>query len=239
MRNLHAIGVLLGCAALSLHSQPAPSFEVASVKVSPPRQGTARYTTMDNDPGLFRCSNITLKNLIAIAYRTSDRLIVGGPSWLDETAYDVDAKLPPETPKDQVPDMLQTLLAERFKLAVQRESKQQRSYSLVVGKNGPKLKASQDSGQNNLLRGRIVGPALTMGVLADLLARSVGYQVVDKTGIEGAFAVDLKWTLDDAKTPGPNLFAAIQEQLGLKLEPGKSTVETLVIDRAERVPTDN
>ncbi len=143
--------------------QPAPAFEVASVKVSPAREGTAGFTAMDSDPAMVRYSNITLHLLIAIAYKFDSRLITGGPPWLDSDKYDVSAKMPPGTPKDQVPAMLQALLADRFKLALHRETKDQRAYFLVVGKNGPKLKpAREEGGQNMIIPGGIIGHAMTM-----------------------------------------------------------------------------
>ncbi len=242
---------LIGITAISAQAQPAPAFEVASVKAAPPRQGTARMIAMDTDPAMLRYSNITLKFLIAMAYRFDDRLILGGPAWLDEQFYDVAAKLPPGTPKDRVPAMLQTLLAERFKLAVHRETKEQRVYFLVVGKGGHKLKPAQPADDQDLqqvrgerppiqiVRGGIMGHSMPISALASNLGHVAGYQVVDRTGVTGMFDINLKWTPEDSKGSGPDLFAAIQEQLGLKLESGKAPVETLMIDHAERIPTEN
>ena len=132
--------VLVGIATTSAQPQSAPAFEVASVKPSPPRAGTAGLTAMDTDPAMVRYSNVSLRVLVSIAYRFDSRLIQGGPTWLDDQPYDLAAKLPPGTSKDSVPTMIQTLLVERFKLAVYRETKEQRVYFLVVGKNGPRLK---------------------------------------------------------------------------------------------------
>jgi uncharacterized protein (TIGR03435 family) len=239
MRAVKPAVALLGIAAISALAQ-SPAFEVASVKVSPPRAGTAGFTGIDSDPAMVRYSNITLKNLIAIAYGFDSRLILAGPAWLDSEHYDVAAKLPPDTSKDRVPMMLQTLLVERFKLAVHRETKEQRLYSLVVGKKGPKLKEGREAGgQNQIVRGGIMGHSMPMGVLAGLLSGFLGYEIVDKTGLTGTFDINLKWRPEDGAGNSPDLFAAIQEQLGLKLEPGKGPVETLRIDHAERLLTDN
>jgi uncharacterized protein (TIGR03435 family) len=165
---------------------------------------------------------------------------MGGPPWLDSDKYDVSARIPPGTPKDRVPAMLQTLLAQRFQLALHRETKDQRAYFLVVGKNGPRLKpAREEGGQNQIIPGGIMGHAMTMGVLAGSVARVVGYQVVDKTGLPGAFDLDLRFTPENSKEPGPDLLTCIQEQLGLKLEPGRAPAEMLMIDHAERIPTGN
>lgn len=228
-------------------------FEVASVKPAPPRAGTAGFTAMDTDPAMVRYSNVSLKILIAIAYRFDSKLIQGGPTWLDDQPYDLAAKLPPGTAKDRVPAMLQTLLMERFKLAVHRETKEQRVYFLRVGKNGPRLKEAQKPAAEDpdvqqvrgdrlpvsIFRSRIVGHAMPMQQLAGALASPAGLQVVDRTGLVGAFDIDLKWTLEDSNGTGPSLFTALQEQLGLRLEPGKAAVEMLMVDHAERTPTEN
>jgi uncharacterized protein (TIGR03435 family) len=232
-------------------AQPAPAFEVASVKVAPPRAGSAGFTAMDTDPAMVRYSNVTLKLLIAIAYRLDGRLIQGGPAWLDDQLYDLAATLPPRTPKDRVPAMFQTLLAERFHMAVHRETKEERVYFLLVGKNGTKLREGQrvdeqdvqqvrgDRPAAQIVRGGIMGHSMVMGSLAGTLARVLGYQVVDHTGLTGTFDINLKWTPEDNNEAGPSLFTAIQEQLGLKLEPGKAAVEVLVVDHADRIPTGN
>ena len=243
--------VLLGIVGISARAQPVTSFEAASVKAAPPRAGTAALTAMDTDPAMVRFSNVSLKILIAIAYRLDSRLIQGGPAWLDDQPYDLAARLPPGTSRDRVPAMLQTLLAERFKLAVHRETTEQRVYFLVVGKNGTKLKAAEKADEQEVqqvrgdrlaaqvLSGGVMGDSMALGSLAGSLARVLGYQVLDRTGLTGTFDINLKWTPDDSKGTGPSLFTAIQEQLGLKLEPGKAPVEVLMVDHAERIPTEN
>jgi uncharacterized protein (TIGR03435 family) len=184
--------------------QPAPAFEVASVNPSPPRAGAAALIAMDTDPAMVRYSNVSLKTLIGIAYLSDSRLIRGGPAWLDDQHYDLVAKLPPNTSKDRIPTMLQTLLAERFKLAVHQEMNEQRVYFLLVGKNGPRLKKAENSNAENsdvqqvrgdhpsvsVLRNRIVGHAMPIQLLAATLAGPAGYQVVDHTGLAGAFDID-------------------------------------------------
>jgi uncharacterized protein (TIGR03435 family) len=209
--------------------------------------------SVDTDPAIVRYANISLKNLIAIAYGMDSRLVVGGPSWLDDQPYDVSAKLPPGTQKDRIPGMLQRLLEDRFKLAAHREGKEQRAHFLVLGKGSPNLKrvdtAAEDSQDaqhvnGNSLQGKIVPGGLmirsvTMPALAAALANVTGYQVVDRTGLTGNFDVNLAWKAEDSQADGPDLFTAIQEQLGLKLESGKTSVDTLVVDHAERTPSEN
>jgi len=242
------LSVITLAAAVCL-GQTAPTFEVATVKLAPPRRGDDRLVAMDTDPAMVHYANISMKNLIAMAYRIDGDRILGGPDWLDSQMYDLSAKLPPNTSKSQVPDMLQALLAERFKLGVHRESKEQRVYFLVVGKGGPKLKEVQPEETKDLdqvrgsrlpmqmMPGRISGRAVPAGALAGVLSHVAGYPVVDHTGLTKTFDFDLKWTPEGNKGNAPDLFAAIQEQLGLKLEPGRGPVEVLMINRVERVPT--
>jgi uncharacterized protein (TIGR03435 family) len=138
--------------------------------------------------------------------------------------------------------MLQTLLAERFKLAAHRESRVLPLYELVVGKKGSRLKAADpeehegtSSGGGNLTATRV-----TMAEFAYQLSRHLNAPVFDKTGIAGAFDIALHYSSDeDRGTAAPSLFTAIQEATGLKLESGKGPVEVLVIDHIEKVPTAN
>jgi len=231
---------LLIAAAISGPAQPATAFEVASVKVSPPRVGKAGYTSLDADAAMVRYTNVTLEMLVAIAYRFDSNRILSGPAWLTTESYDLAAKLPPDASKDRVPEMLQTLLAERFKLAVHRQSREQRVYFLVAAKNGTRLKrAQEDGGQSQMMRGDIRGPAMSMSALAGMLSRFAGLEVVDKTGLSGTFSIHLRWTPEDQNGFGPELFAALEQQLGLKLEAGRAPVESLIVDHAERVPAEN
>ncbi len=250
MKAMRAV-VLLGVTTLFVQGQAPATFEVASVKVAPPRTGTAALIATDTDPAMVRYSNITLKNLIAMAYGFDSRLILGGPAWLDDQFYDLVAKLPADTSRDHLPVMLQNLLTERFKLAVHRETKEQTVYFLLAGKNGPRLKPAlppddQDARQTRgdrppvqITRGGVLGHSMDMGRLAGTLALVAGYQVVDHTGLTGIYDINLTWTPEDNNNSGPELFAAIREQLGLRLESGKGPVEMLVIDHADRDPGQN
>jgi uncharacterized protein (TIGR03435 family) len=243
-------------APVLLAQAPAPAFEVATVKVTPASPPNGGLIAMDRDPAMLHYSNITLKTLIAIAYRFDDRLILGGPGWLDSEHYELSAKIPPGTEKDRVPLMLQTLLAERFKLAVHRETKDQRVYFLLGGKKGPKLKDARQSELREpgapdteqvrgdrvpmqILPGRITGHGVPIASLAAALARVAGYSVLDRTQLGGMFDLDLKWTPENSKGTGPDLFTAIQEQLGLKLEAGRAPIESLLVDHVKRVPAEN
>jgi len=152
--------------------------------------------------------------------------------------------------------MMQKLMADRFKLSFHREKKEVSIYALTVAKNGPRLAASagDPKGPPNLAmpaRGRFRGRNATMAEFAGELQAVLDRPVVDKTGISGRYNVDLNWTLDDFqvarfsgfpapsdRTEVPDLFTAIQEQLGLRLESTRGSVEVMVIDHVER-PTEN
>ena len=231
---------LLILMTVAAHAQSTPAFEVASVKVSPPRRGTDRYTTMDTDPAMVRYSNITLDILIAIAYRHDSNLIVM-PEGFGGAQYDVAARLPAGVSKDKVPEMMQTLLAERFKLVVHRESKDEKVYYLTIAKNGPKLKpARPEGGPNSIMLNGIFGRAMPISVLAASLSRPLdGTRVIDKTGLEGNFDIDLRYVPRNSNEPGPDVAAALPEQLGLKLEAGKAPIERIIVDHAEKLPTEN
>jgi uncharacterized protein (TIGR03435 family) len=148
--------------------------------------------------------------------------------------------------------MMQTLLAERFKLVPHRETRQLLMYSLVIAKNGLKIHPTEDGqGRTSSRPGRLEAAKITMQRLADLLAHSLGLPVVDSTGVKGVFDFTLQWSPGEAPTiaaangteaagvGGPSIFTALQEQLGLKLMSEKGPVEILVVDHIEKAPTEN
>lgn len=203
-----------------------------------------------------------------MAYHVESYRLSGGPAWLDTEKYDVQAKAEANAiapgPMDrerihQMELMLRTLLAERFKLAVHRETKEGNVYALVIAKGGPKLQEAKGvdckviAGCGDFTRimpiGYLEGPKVSVLDIAGVLSTFVvGRPVLDKTGLAGVFNVKLQWTRegykprDDGATSnepqpdpnGPSIFTALQEQLGLKLEPQKGPVETVVIDHVER-----
>jgi uncharacterized protein (TIGR03435 family) len=269
MRKIVVTG-LIAC-SISLFGQPAatpPAFEVASVKLAPPATGNGIRVSMGGDAGRVSYSNVTLRNVMTQAYKVKDRQI-SGPDWLDSERYDIVAKIPADTPKDQVPLMLQTLLAERFKLALHREQKVMPVYALVAGKNGAKLhEASSEAGGFRMSmgpKGRQLTGNASISALSDVLSRFMDRPVLDMTGIKGVFEISLEWTPDDSRSaskfglgaPGPgrpevaaegkatdsadapSIFTAVQEKLGLRLEAKKLPIEILVVDHVEKVPTEN
>jgi uncharacterized protein (TIGR03435 family) len=242
MSNATTRRMLLLLAATTVAAQ---TFEVASVK--PDKSGRNGSST-GRSGGQLVFENASLRECIAIAYgiAAGREYALIGPAWIGSERYDIVAKVPAETPREQVLRMLQALLADRFQLRLHRERRDMRVFAIAVARTGAKLKAASASdGGIAWGPGHIAARAQSMTELADILSRpyfSVGAPVIDSTGLGGVFDFTLDWTpesLQPDAAPGPSLFVAIEEQLGLKLEPSKSAVEVLVIDRVERVPTEN
>jgi uncharacterized protein (TIGR03435 family) len=242
----------------------APAFEVASVKHAPPSPDNQLRVMMGGDAGRVNYSNVTLRNIMTRAYNVKNSQITG-PDWLNSDRYDIVAKLPPDTPREQIPLMLQTLLEDRFKLALHREKKVMPVYALVAGKNGAKLKEAEAvTGMRVSMgpKGRQLAGKVTLAQLCDMLSNWLDRPVLDVTEIKGIYDIDLEWTDDnqrgmmfgpggggrpegpEGKRPpesseGPSIFTAVQEKLGLRLEARKSEVDILIVDHAERAPSEN
>lgn len=162
---------------------------------------------------------------------------------------DPDLKAMQSLSKEQHQAMLAAILVDRFHLKMHIETKTLPVYELVVAKDGPKLTASTNPppgpfGRMNVRGTDIAATGLTLAELAGNLSFPLDRTVIDKTGLTGRYDFRLRWTADTvaadsaAADAPPNLFTAIQEQLGLKLQPGTGRVETLVIDHVE-LPTEN
>ena len=230
----------------------APAFEVASVKPARP-DATARSLTQ-NPGARLTTSNATVKMLIMLAYQVMPDQILGGPKWLESDGFDIDAKgADPGVTQAQFRHMIQSLLADRFQLKVHRSTKELPVYALVLAKNGPKLAEAKDDDPEVSMRiegpGQMTGVKATMSMFASALSRPLQRQVIDETGLKGAYNFKLQFVPDrnpskpgeDGVIPtgdGPSIFTALQEQLGLNLKTSKGPVEVLVIDHAEK-PTPN
>jgi uncharacterized protein (TIGR03435 family) len=248
----------------------APAFEVASVKpAAPPANPGQLRVEMGGDPGMIDYKNVSLKTVIARAYRMKE-FQISGPDWIETARFDILAKVPPNAPKGQIPPMLQNLLAERFKLTVHREQKVMPVYAMVVGKGGLMVKPMEGEPEGSMSnkfspKGRAFSGQMTLSALAAALSQMLDRPVVDLSGIKGTYDIDLEWVPDEhessaltkmrimggpagggaeahGETPDPNgqsIFGALQEKLGLRLEGRKSPVDILVVDAAEKVPTEN
>jgi uncharacterized protein (TIGR03435 family) len=256
-----AVALLCAAANASAQGSPSPStftsktansevkvpdYDVVSVKESKSAEYTMLSTYM---PDGFRATNISLEVLIAYAYGIRQDLISGAPGWVSSTRFDLEAKVAgvdvdafKKLSPEQLQAMLQSLLVDRFKLKIHLAIKVLPIYELVKEKGGFKIKEAQPSSPN--FRGSGPGMfkegAVTLQDLANGLSSSMQRTVLDKTGIAGKYDIDLKWNpgegeaADVSADAGPTLFTALQEQLGLKLQPTKGPVETLVIDAVEK-----
>jgi uncharacterized protein (TIGR03435 family) len=228
-------------------AQTTLAFDVASVKRLPPPVGGV-LSSMKLDPGRLTCSNVNLRKLIVQAYGVKD-FQLSGPEWLNSEIYDIAATMPPATSTDQVLLMMQSLLQGRFQLKLHRETKEVPMYALVVGKSGLKVKEGEfGRSSTSASPGQLTAQKIPMAKLADFLSGQLGSPVTDMTGMKGFFDFTLEWAPDARpgeagattdSVPGSSIFAALQEQLGLKLETRKGPVEMLVIDRVEKIPTGN
>jgi uncharacterized protein (TIGR03435 family) len=211
----------------------AASFDVASVK---PANPNAVGSNTDSDPGRITMQNVTLKRCIMRAYEVPDIQITGGPKWLDDRRYDIEARADHPAGYAELNQMLQTLLAERFQLKLHHETRTLQGYAIVVAKDGLRMKPSAPGtrGHTNDNPGSVVSTATSISRLALKLSVLLKVPVVDETGVNGSFDFTLRWIPDGAADPtaGPSLFTAIQEQLGLKLESRKVPTDMLVVDSA-------
>jgi uncharacterized protein (TIGR03435 family) len=246
----------------------ATEFEVASVKASEPSPPGFLRVRMGGDPGMVDYKNVTLKAVIARAYEIKD-FQISGPEWLETARFDILAKTPPNTPKAQIPRMLQALLAQRFKLVVQREQRVMPVFAMVVGKGGFALKPLEGDPESRTTisvgpKGRELSGPTTMLDLAGMISKMMDRPVVDATGIKGTYDLHLEWVPDEREggemraavahigggggeehgtvpeaASGQTLSGALRDTLGLKLEARKMPVDVVVVVRAEKVPTEN
>ncbi len=309
----------------SAFAADGPTFEVASIKTTAPQEAGRIMVRMGGDPGRIDWVNVSLRDMVRSAYDVKDYQVTG-PDWMNSARFDVQAKYPPDTPKEVRNVMMQNLLAERFGVKIHKESKEVSVYHLVTAKGGHKLKPADENstftlgpdgpggpggprttdrrvdGPGGPSAGgasggvRVAGPAgappaggprpggmmmmrggpggnmkmqmksMTMGGLSDMLARQIGKPVIDQTGVTGNFDIDLEFKPEEgmgmgmgrgmpmpmprpdggaapgheanAET-GASIFTALQDQLGLRLESKKGPVETIVVDSANKTPTEN
>ena len=224
-------------------TEPSPStprsFEVASVKHVETPVGGYR-SSMNLDPGRLTCTNVSLRKLLVNAYGIKDYQLIG-PDWMNTELYDIVGTLPSGATGAEVMPMIQTLLAERFHVAFHRESRELPVYALVVGKNGTKLQPVEFSrGGTSYTPGRFTATSIPMDKFVDFLSRQVEHPVLDQTGLKGVFTFTLEWSTDESNPEtGAGLVTAMQQQIGLKLDARKAPVEVLVVDRADKSPTEN
>jgi uncharacterized protein (TIGR03435 family) len=237
---------------------PAPAFDVASVKASQPGSTGGERRGRENiqvSPGTVTMRNASLKSCIRWAYHVSEYQ-VNGPDWLDSQRYEIAGKAAGPATEEQLRLMMQSLLLERFKLAVHRQIKELSAYVLVVGKNGLKVQESKTEGESSI---DINQKQLSVNVqrtpvsqLVEMLGNVLRAPVVDQTGLKGRYDVTLnvaKYAADLA-AQGKSLDSApadplalismiLQEEFGLKLEAKKMPLDMVIVDHAEKAPVEN
>ncbi len=237
---MRSIILLIAAASLACAQQ---AFEAVSIKPHP----EPVYVSRSSTSGTYATWEAeTLRDLITEAWNLKYYQVPDRPSWIAMEHFDISARAPggAAPSKEAFRQMLQTMLAERFHLRVHFESKEIPVYALTIANSGHKLKQPDpDSRVGSTSAGpgkiEIIASHDTMLKLADQLSNSAGRPVVDKTGLQGMFAFRLQFNPSaTAESDLPSLPTALQDQLGLRLEPQNAPVETIVIDFSER-PTPN
>ncbi len=228
-------------------SKPVPrlAFEVAAIHPIPFPVGSGGWTVNE---GLYGADPTFVRDIIGFAYNVRTVEVRGGPRWLDQDPYSFDGWAGSRAVEtNQIRRMLQTLLAERFKLAIHRETEEAMAYKLVVAKSGPKLQEAQ-TGQPASINWSGLGHVTVtensdMSGLISILSTALGGPVRDETGLKGSYSFNLEFS--DPRKPRtvqadavPDLFTAVEQQLGLRIEGTKGRVEVVVIDKIEK-PSEN
>ncbi len=235
-------GIAITIALVAQQNPANVEFEAVSIKAA---DLVAPAHMAQQTAGGFRGRNLRLFELIMNAWHLNRDQLIGGPGWLETAGWDIDARFPDRASSAQAPQMMQAMLADRFQLVTHRETRTLPVYVLNVAKGGVKLRPGNG-------RGMSAGPRLirygaaTMAELVGQLSSYLGRNVIDRTGVTGQYAIDLSFAPvdpgasvgDAVQDTAPSIFQALQDQAGLKLEPGKGPVEVLVIDHAEK-PTPN
>ena len=248
--------MLAALAAGSLTAQNDKAvFEVASVRPSAiakaGREGSGREN-IQAEPGSVTMRNVSLSSSIQWAYDVRPYQ-VSGPGWLREERYDISAKAEGPAKSEQLRVMMQALLADRFQLALHRQTRELSAYALLEGKNGNKLHPSEGEGEPVLNGGKLNLKAerMPLSQLTDMLSGVMQAPVIDMTGLSGRFDFTLDLTsylmpyVQDRKPGDPPadlaaiVITALQNELGLKLESHKMPIDLVVVDHAEKAPTEN
>jgi uncharacterized protein (TIGR03435 family) len=237
---------VLGTGLAAMLFAQTPQFEVASVKILPPGEPQRARTS---DKAFLHYPSASLLSLLREAYRLKRPEQVDGPAWMEKQLYAVEAKLPSDAPRNQIPEMLQTLLAERFKLSVHHEMRPMPTNVLLPGKKGTKMRSVTEPGDGLVLNleGRLVhlsGPGSITDLL-DQLNHGLGgqYPWADMTGLSGLFQIKLDFDMFTATPENmpslPGLPEALGEQLGLRVEVRNLPTDIVVVDHVEKTPVNN
>jgi uncharacterized protein (TIGR03435 family) len=236
---------LLLAALLAVVAMGQTASEVATIHPSQPG-ATDRPPLFQIDGTEFTMVDASPGDLIRFAYGVKPSQITGGPDWLQSDKYDVVSRRKEKGEPNPSPELrVRNLLADRFQLAFHRDRKELSVWAITVAKNGPKirktrLKKYERNGDFPRLSfrgpGELPGKNATLAEFAAMLQMVLDRPVVDRTRLSGKYDFDLTWS-QDPKTP-PDLFTAVEDQLGLKLQASSAPVEVLVVDRLEKPSLD-
>lgn len=256
----YRIVLALLTAATSFAQQPVANPDVAfeTAAIHPAKLTNGCFSMLPPGGTQYAVSCVTLKNLIAIAYK-SDRIEGGGPAL--DAYYDFRATVPGDKPwtNESVAPMMKQFLIERFHLAVHPGKRELPGYAIVLARSGDKLhstapdRAAQgqkagESSANFIAPGYVQGRGIDSKSIAVLLSAALHVPVVDHTGLTGLYNVDLRYAPDSLSNSSPDnesdsnlpsFFTALEEQLGLRLQSQKVDVDTVVVDHVDLEPTPN
>jgi len=252
---------LLAVSSAAGQNAATPAFEVASVKVNQQwrQEDRSTWRSVLETPGdRLTMRNLTMRRIVAWAYHVQSQQVVG-PGWIDTEHYDILARTAKPAVEDEMRPMLEALLAERFHLAVHRDTRQMEVLALLQPKGGHKMTVSQLEGPPEVSDGgsgvRVL-KGISLAVFADELSHETTAPIVDMTGLEGRFdfklnlekyvsALRSKVMADPQHIPPESelhlilLQDMVAGELGLRVEPRRAPVEVVVIERAEKVPVEN
>jgi uncharacterized protein (TIGR03435 family) len=217
-------------------------------------------------PGSIFYRYVTLRDVVLKAHGLA-AFQLNAPSWFDDPRFDIQAKVPANSTRSDLETMLQRLLAARFHLAVHREEKELPGYLLVVDAKGIKMKPAAgspappdggtagkpagpsmrlDFGGGQIIDYRVMAKMQSMADLASTLEKRVNIPIRDATGLTGVYDFELQFSVDDPNAAGnspppvlDSLPVAVRNQLGLRMDRSKVKVSMLVVDHAEKVPSEN
>jgi uncharacterized protein (TIGR03435 family) len=257
MKRSAAAACLAGWAAVSVCAQTSgPAFDVASIHPAAPEEspkGNARPHHIHTTPGNVVMRNVGMTEAIQWAYNV-EAYQVSGPAWLPQTRFDIVAKTAAQASDDEMRVMMRTLLANRFGLQAHRENKEMPGMALLVAKGGPKLKAADGQGDSVFepvpKKIQINFRHMSMHEFAALLSEPMHKPVLDLTELPGTY----DFLLDGSNYAPPPcatgqrcdepdevfmVMRALPDELGLRLEARKLTINMVVVDHIEKVPTEN
>jgi len=216
-----------------------PTFEVASVKPRTPADTHPLRFDYCQPSGRFTMLGTPVDWSLRYAYQLKDYQIVGAPDWVRDfdDAYNIEATAGRPVTADECRLMVQSLFAERFKLKMHREPRESRVYFLTMGKDPLKLRKGGEVRINGLQIDATGKPTwadgITLAQLASILSNRTDRPVVDRTGLQGKYGMTIDYSTEDGDDH-PNVYTAVREQLGLRLEAGRAPIDVLVIDHIEK-----